>query len=454
MPWKETDVRKERTKFVLEWERQKAEGVRLNVAALCRAFGVSRDTGHRWIRRYQEAGKDLRAIEERSHRPYFSPTTVSEGMQEAIVRLRKKRPHWGPRKLRDILLTRHPSTPVPSPSTIGDLLKRRGLTRVRKRRRKEGPPASKPFAGCDRPNAVWCVDFKGQFRTRNGVVCYPLTIMDAYSRFLLRCEILLVPEGRAVQRVFDSAFLEFGLPEVIRSDNGPPFASRAPGGLTSLSIWWIKLGIRPERIEPGKPQQNGRHERMHRTLKLETLSPISDNPRAQQRAFDLFRKRYNEERPHEALVHKTPASIYESSALRYPRPFLLPYCEPYCPVFTVELDGCIRWYRCRIFISNALAGETIHLVPCGGSLWQVRYAHLLLGTVDTERLDRGLQPPHRPRKRSSFAIATAVESPAAGDKPRLPASCLDNPPGCPHSPQPPSPPPAFDHPKVSGISSD
>jgi transposase InsO family protein len=454
MPWKETDVRKERTKFLLEWERENAEAGRANVARLCRAFGVSRDAGHRWIRRYQEAGKDLAAIEERSHRPFVSPTTVSESMQDAIIRLRKKRPHWGPRKLRDVLLTRHAITPVPSPSTIGDLLKRHGLTRTRKRRRKSAIVPSQPFAGCDRPNAVWCVDFKGQFRTGNGVVCYPLTIMDAYSRFLLRCEILLVPETRAVQRVFDSAFLEFGLPDVIRSDNGPPFASRAPGGLSALSIWWIKLGIRPERIEPGKPQQNGRHERMHRTLKLEALSPISANPRAQQRAFDLFRQRYNDERPHEALGQDTPTSVYEPSPLRYPRPLLQPYCEPYCPVFSVESDGCIYWYRCRIFISNALVGELIHLVPCGATRWQVRYAHLLLGALDTERLDRGLQLPLRSRKRSSSAIATAVQSAAAGDKLRLPSSCLDNPAGCPHSPQPPPPPSIFADRKVSGISSD
>jgi transposase InsO family protein len=453
MPWKETDVRKERVKFVLEWERQRAEG-RPNVAELCRIFGVSRDTGHRLIQRYQRGGYDVRAVEEHSRRPYNSPSAVTEAMQDVVIRLRKKRPRWGPRKLRELLLARNAEYIVPSASAIGDILKRHGLSRPRAKRRHSSVPRTQPFAGCTRPNAVWCVDFKGQFRTRNGKVCYPLTIMDAFSRYLLGCEVLLEPDGPSARRVFDSVFREFGLPDVIRSDNGPPFATPGAGGLSQLSIWWIKLGIRPERIEPGKPQQNGRHERMHRTLKLEAASPPRDNPRAQQRACDIFRKQYNEERPREALGGKPPVHFYQRSMRSYPRPLFYEY-DVLCPLLLVNPSGFISWYRKQIFISAVLAREHISLIPIGGTLWEVRFAHVKLGTLDADRLERGLKLPIRRRRLASVASTPAMESAAAGDKLRLPTSCLDNPAGCPHSPQPPPPPISdFDQQKVSGMSSD
>jgi transposase InsO family protein len=224
---------------------------------------------------------------------------------------------------------------------------------VPRKRQRRSKWQSQPFAEVDAPNTTWCVDFKGQFRTRDGHWCYPLTIVDAFSRFLIRCEGLLEPNGDNVERIFDSAFHEFGLPAVIRTDNGPPFVSTGAGGLTPLSVWWWKLGIRRERIQPGKPQQNGRQERFHRTLKAE-CTPERD-VRVQQRVFDVFRREYNEERPHEALAQKPPGSIYERSARRYPRP-LLRFDSPHPWDISVRVDkhGFIRWNGQRVFVSSAL----------------------------------------------------------------------------------------------------
>lgn len=231
------------------------------------------------------------------------------------------------------------------------------------------------------PNGTWCVDFKGHFRTLDGRKCYPLTIIDAYSRFFLRCEGVEDPDGREVERIFDSAFQEFGLPAAIRSDNGPPFASVGAGGLTKLSVWWLRLGIRVERIEPGKPQQNGRLERLHRTLKAETTKPPKQNLRAQQRAFDIFRAHYNEERPHEALGQKTPASCFALSPRRYPCPLVrLTSGAPWSRVMRVDKSGFIQWSDTRIFISTALAHEDIELTyEESVEQWHVVFGPLSIG---------------------------------------------------------------------------
>src|SRR5688572_7756551 len=300
MPWNKTDAMTERTKFVLEWYRRWDEGEgRVNIAALCRAFGISRETGYVWVRRFRDGGHQVASLAERSRRPKTNPRQVDAAMEDGIVRLKKQYPYWGPRKLKAWLEQRRPEYLFPAASTIGEVLKRNGLVRKRRKRQKT-PPHTSPFAACGRPNDTWCVDFKGNFRVGDGSRCFPLTIMDAHSRFLLRCEGLEAANYKAVRPVFESAFEEFGLPEVIRSDNGSPFATKGAGGLSELSAWWVRLGIRPERIEPGKPQQNGRHERMHLTLKKETALPPRASMLAQQRRFDAFRREYNDERPHEA----------------------------------------------------------------------------------------------------------------------------------------------------------
>ena len=356
---------------------------------MARLFGVSRQTAYVWIRRYEKGGHDVAALEEGSRRPHGHPKAVSEAMQDFLIDARKARPRWGPRKLRAWLVDRHPGRAFPSASCIAAILKRRGLSQPRKRRRREKlTSVGAPFAAADRPNAVWCVDFKGWFRTGDGHKCYPLTIVDAFSRYLVRCEALAEPNGWKVRQVFDSAFQQYGLPLAIRSDNGPPFASTGPASLTTLSVWWLRLGIRVERIEPGKPQQNGRQERFHRTLKFDVTPRGS--LRLQQRAYDLYRVQYNDERPHEALGQKTPASVYYRSSRQYPRGLERPEPPAFSHHVVLGRDGSLLWHHRRVFVSSALAHELVGLEPCEGSQWAVYFGPILLGRFDQARPSNGL----------------------------------------------------------------
>lgn len=416
MSWKATDAMKERTKFVLEWERRwkQAEGGSVNMAELCRMFGVSRQTGYKWVRRYRAASLDVTAVAERSRRPHSSPNSLSTEEQDLIVEARKRWPRWGPRKLHRRLVEANPGQAVPSASVIAKVLKHRGLTMPRRRPRDRpavgGAGVVAPFAGCSAPNDVWCIDFKGWFVTRDGQRCYPLTLLDAYSRYLLRCEAVLDPDYDRVRPILDSAFQEFGVPVAIRSDGGPPFASTGPALLTKLSVWLLKLGIRIEIIAPGKPQQNGRLERFHRTLGEETASPPDGDHRAQQRRFDPWRYEYNYERPHESLGQRRPASVYARSPRTYPRPLLDPPIEPFGHVARIDKRGAIQWNRRSVFISSALAHELIHLAPKleapDDGRWNVRWGAILLGTLDENQKDRGLSVLRRPR---GTAVMSLVE---------------------------------------------
>lgn len=408
MPWKETDAMKERVRLVLEWERRWRETRgNVNVSELCREFGISREIGYKWINRFRKAGHDVRAVEERSRRPYHSPTAIDETTQELVVRARKAHPKWGPRKLGAWLVDRYPGIAIPCASTIATILQRRGLARPTKRRRRAGPDprVTLPFATCDAPNRVWCVDFKGWFRTDDGQKCYPLTITDAYSRYVLRCEAMADPDGPGVFSVFDSAFREFGLPEAIRSDGGPPFASTGAAGLTRLSVWWLQLGIRVERIAPGKPQQNGRHERMHRTLKAE-CEPQADL-RRQQPAFDVWRREFNEERPHEALAMRQPAKIYAPSSRRYPRPLLHAEHGRWSHVAQVDKNGFIRFDKQRVFVSSALRHLYVELEHVGETTWDVAWGPILLGRIDSRVLARGIAPTRRRRGQTTVLSLSA-----------------------------------------------
>ncbi len=282
--------------------------------------------------------------------------------------------------------------------------------RSRKRRRYT-PPYTQPFANCTAPNQVWCIDFKGWFRTSDGTKCHPLTLTDAFSRYLLRCEILLEPCTGEVWTALESAFDEFGLPEVIRSDNGPPFASTGPGGLTELSVWWTRLGIRHERIEPGKPQQNGRHERFHLTLKQEAASPPEEDFRAQQRAFDRFRRVYNEERPHEALGQKTPAELYVPSAR--PLPAKIPLWDEADPdsMFEqslVDSSGRAKWGRYRVDVGTALKHQLVNFRVAGDRQWLVTFGPVVLGVFDETRSHRGLIRPKRGRRLTEVSAMSPV----------------------------------------------
>jgi transposase InsO family protein len=396
---------KERTKFVLEWERRwtEAQGGPVNMAELCRVFGVSRQTGYKWIARYREAGFDLAAVVEHSRRPLSSPHALPVEIEDVIVEGRKRWPRWGARKLHRRLVDDNPGKPVPSASLIAKVLKKRGLTVPRrKRRRHPARGVSAPFAGCAAANDVWCIDFKGWFLTGDGRHCYPLTLLDAYSRYLLRCEALRDPDTKRVQLVLDSAFAEFGVPKVMRSDGGPPFASTGPALLTELMVWLLKLGIRVEIIAPDKPQQNGRLERLHRTLKAETASPPAADVRAQQRRFDPWRREYNYERPHEALDQRRPASVYAPSRRTYPRPLLDVNVDiDFGHVARIDKRGFVKWHRRNLFISSALAHELVHIGPDLDAdvdgRWDVRWGPILLGRLDDHRRERGLIIPRRPR---------------------------------------------------------
>jgi putative transposase len=396
MPWKATDSMKERTKFVLEWERRwnEAEGGAVNMAELCRMFGVSRQTGYTWVKRYRANEHDLAALVERSRRPKSSPHAISLELEDIIVDARKRYPRWGPRKLHARLVERTPDAYVPSASAIAKVLMRRGLTQPRRRRRRRGAAlgVTAPFSGCEKPNDVWCIDFKGWFATSDGVRCYPLTLIDAFSRFLIRCEALVDPDRKHVQQILDSAFVEFGLPAAIRSDGGPPFASTGPARLTELSVWLLRLGIRIEIIAPGKPQQNGRLERLHRTLKAETASPPAADCAAQQRVFDRWRGEYNHERPHEALRMRRPSTVYVAARATYPRPLVSPRLEPFFDVTRVDKSGFIKWNRRNVLISSALKHEYLQLEidPDVDGRWNVWWGAIKLGHLDSHHPEHGL----------------------------------------------------------------
>ena len=298
LPWKETSAESERMRFI----ELKATGAG-TVADLCRWFGISRKTAYKLIGRYEAHGRD--GLRDRSRAPHAMPTPLPEMWLSALSRRNAPIPRGAPRSL------------WPAPSTASGILDRAGLVKRRKRRRRSSP-WDEPFAHARRPNDVWSIDFKGWFRTGDGTRIDPLTTQDAASRYLLVCAGLERPAGPEARRALERAFREYGLPRVIRTDNGPPFAGTGLGSHSPLAVWWVKLGIVPERIEPGRPEQNGRLERLHRTLKAETASPPMANRKRQRRAFDRFRQSYNFERPHEALGQRPPALLYSPSFRPYP----------------------------------------------------------------------------------------------------------------------------------------
>ena len=346
MPWKATCDMDERTQFIAACLLDEE-----SMATLCRRFGVSRKTGYKWLGRYVAGGPA--ALVERSHARHRQPAAVGGDIQRAILGLRVKHPHWGPRKLHAWLVRNsvklRSTERWPAPSTIGALLHRAGLTVPRQRRVRTGGTGSMTAAGD--ANEVWAADFKGWFRTGDGRRCDPLTISDVYSRYLLRCQVVGSAQVELVQPIFEATFREYGMPRVIRTDNGAPFGGAS--GLSRLAVWWIRLGIRPERIAPGHPEQNGIHERLHRTLKAETASPPHRTLAAQQRAFHRFRRIYNDERPHEALGQQSPVTWYTASTRLYPA--RLPSVE-YPETFIVRRahpNGEIKWRGRRVLINHA-----------------------------------------------------------------------------------------------------
>jgi transposase InsO family protein len=370
----------EKKSFIEEWQRDE-----LSVAELCRRYEITRQTGYKWLERFEREGEA--GLEERSRAPLHHPQAMAASVRQALIDLRREHPSWGPRKLRAYLQRKSSKVRWPTPSSIGDLLRREGLAHPRRTRRRT-PPYTEPLQHAQAPNQVWCADFKGWFLTEDGSRCDPLTITDAYSRYLLRCCAVKRTDGEHAWAVFEAAFREFGLPEAIRTDNGSPFASRAPAGLSQLSMLWLRLGIRHERIEPGQPQQNGRHERMHQTLKQETASPPERTLRRQQTAFLRFQKEYNHIRPHEALEYETPASRYVGSERRYPA--TLPHLEypKGAELRRVSHHGDVKLHGQKLFVSTLLAWEVVGLLDMEQNPdWlEVYYGPLLIGWMDLKRL--------------------------------------------------------------------
>lgn len=381
MPWQEVCPMQERMRFMTAVLAEDD-----SMAALCEQFGVSRKTGYKWLARYHERGPA--GLEEVSHAPQRVPWAITQAQADAIVSVRRSHPTWGPKKLRAILGRRAPQQPWPAPSTIGE---REGLSAARKRRRGASPNPS-PLRAPLGPNELWCIDYKGWFRTGDRVRCDPLTVTDDFSRYLLCTRVVTALTGERCRGELERVFREYGLPRAIRSDNGAPFASVGAGGLSQLSVWWIKLGIFPERIQPGEPQQNGRHERMHRTLKAETTKPPAENSAAQQRRFDRFRAEFNHQRPHEALGQTPPAEHYRASLRTYPRRLEDPTYPADYELRRVRNRGEIKWQGELIYISQALTSEVIGLCENDHGDAQLYFGPVPLGVIDgvTLKLKRGI----------------------------------------------------------------
>ena len=385
VPWKNVSPEMEQVQFIERWQQGRG-----SFMELCRAFDISRKTGYKRVLRFKSWGWD--GLGDRSRAPHCHPNRTDRGVADRIVTARLEHPTWGPKKLVAWLRDREPDVLWPAPSTVGDLLERAGLVPRRKGRRRQSAPWSQPLAPAEHPNDLWCIDFKGWFRTGNGVRVDPLTVADAASRYLLVCQGLERPRGPEVCRVMERAFREYGLPQTIRSDNGPPFASVGLGGLSPLAVWWVKLGIIPERTQPGHPEQNGRLERLHRTLKAETASPPQATPGKQQRAFSGFRATYNEERPHEALGQEPPARWYQPSARAYPTKVVSPEYGAGTMVRRVKTNGEIKWNGDRVYLSESLRGEPVGLSPVDERYWSIQFGPLHIGLLDSYA-DRTLYTP-------------------------------------------------------------
>ena len=397
MPFRESCVLEERVAMLRDWDTGA-----FTAAALAERYGISRETFYVWKRR-RESG-DERWFEEVSRAPGRCPQATCQSDIAAVVAMRERFPRFGPKKIRAKLITERPRHVWPAASTIGDILKGQGLIAARERRRK---PVGRGeiIPGADAPNGEWAIDFKGWFRTRDGIRCDPLTVTDTASRYLLVTRIV-EPAWAGVRCALERVFEEHGLPDAIRSDNGSPFGSTGAGGLSSLSVWWLKLGIEPRYIPPSSPQNNGRHERMHRTLKDDTACPPAATVKEQQARFDKFRTYYNEQRPHEALGQTPPAGHWQPSARAYPSRLEDPWYDADHQVRHVRCQGLIKWRGEHVFIGEALAGEIVGLAELENGSHIVRFCGRDLGVVDRSFRFHRFAPP---RARLRFVVETEQE---------------------------------------------
>jgi len=386
MPWQQTDLMSERLRFVTAAHKRSC-----TFTSLCAAFGIAPKTGYKWLRQFQQHGSP--GLVDRSRQPKSNSRSLSPALVERVLALRSRHQTWGPRKLVAWLELNEPRWEVPAASTVGELLKRRGLVKHRKRSR-YARPRTEPLRHADHPNAVWSMDFKGWFRLGDGTRCDPLTITDAFSRYLLCCEARTAGELLAQRRVWaalECVFREYGLPDAMRVDNGEPWSSpRGELGITSLSAKLTKLGIHVERIDPGKPEQNGRHERFHLTLKQDTASPPESSMARQQLRFDEWQRVYNDERPHEAVNYCPPGSVYVASARKLPKRMPEPEYPRWYEVVVPRRDGRVSWRGRQLFITRALTGERVGLVEIEEGCFEVYFCSLLLGHVHVEHPELGL----------------------------------------------------------------
>jgi putative transposase len=374
MPWLETAPMEQRERFVRD------DRLALyTMTELCDRYDISRKTGYKWLERFDAGGRA--GLSDRSRAPHQCPHRITDHVAALICLARRQHPSWGPEKLLQWLEPRHPDVEMPAVSTAGDLLARKGLVKKRRRRRPHLHPGVVPSV-TTQPNDLWTADFKGQFRTQDGIYCYPRTIADQHTRFLMACHGLRSTKGHGVRPVFDRLFREYGLPRAIRTDNGVPFATTGIHGFSQLNVWWLRLGIQHQRILPGQPQQNGAHERMHKTLKGDAIRPPRATLAAQQRAFNRFRGVYNTERPHKFLRGRTPGSLYRPSRrayagelppIEYPGHFL---------VKRITNAGTFRFKKRLLFIAKSLQQHTIGLEEIADGIWSIHFCRVLVGRLD------------------------------------------------------------------------
>lgn len=399
MPWKESRTVNERMHFVTRLKG----GERMT--DLCREFGISRKTGYKFLERFKAQGPA--GLYDESRKPVHSPNETTPQVKAMFIAAKREKPHWGASKIREIVQLKNPKLELPSRYTVHSILLKEGLVISRKGKRRRGELLLEKFRSnsgkSSAPNDLWCADFKGQFRMGNSKYCYPLTVTDHFSRYLLGCEGLEDTKGSGAIGVFTTVFSEHGLPDAIRTDNGSPFASAGLFGLSQLSVWWMRLGIKLQRIQPGHPEQNGRHERMHLTLKQQTTRPAGANLLQQQQRFDEFLEEFNEERPHEALKMKRPGDLYRKSKRPFPKalPELL-YPE-HDIVATVYPNGSVRTNQgANLFISQAFANQPIGLQEQEDDRWKINFMDLELGTYDGRAgkftaLDSSAPPAENPK---------------------------------------------------------
>lgn len=374
MPWRERSPVEQRADLVREYE----SGL-FTMTELAAQYGVSRKTGYKWVAAYEVHGWP--GLQDQSRRPHHSPHATDADVVKTLLALRRRHPRWGPKKLLAVAQRRDPGQAWPARSTLAAVLHRHGLIPPRRQRSAPAVPTATARGAITRPNEVWTVDYKGEFLTGDGRYCYPLTLRDGFSRYVLRCDALTAHTLAVTQPRFERAFAEYGLPDRIRSDNGPPFGGPGLGRLSRLAAWWIRLGIIPERIDPGHPEQNGSHEQFHRVLKAETARPPAASATAQQRRFTRFCAEYNDQRPHESLQQTVPAAHYQASARAMPR--RLPPLEypGHAEIRRVDQNGYVSW-RTPLFVSVALADQPVAFEEVDDGIWTVTFASLVLGRFD------------------------------------------------------------------------